>query len=307
MKELDIYKSIINDTDPVKVFEYLSSTLNDTIKYWDYFVNWNRVLGNVSEYEIELNTLNYLVGKTNIEEEFTKLIEQQPPIIRLVPLLLACRENDIKVITDIEYGNLEYERFTFHITDKPSKEYINKICRFAKETGVLELFKTKRLKSVPDYVLGIEVGLDSNARKNRGGTSMEKVIDNLLIPICKKHNLLLMKQASSPKILNQWNINLEVDKTSRRFDFAINKNGKLFLIETNYYSGGGSKLKSTAGEYQSLNEYINKQGHNFIWITDGQGWKSTLRPLQETFNKIDYTLNIKMVLDGVLEYILTER
>jgi type II restriction enzyme len=135
---------------------------------------------------------------------------------------------------------------------------------------------------------------------------MENIIGSLLTPICEEHDILMIKQATAAKILNQWNINIEVDKTSRKFDFAVNRNGALFFIETNYYSGGGSKLKSTAGEYISLSDYIAKQGHNFIWITDGQGWKSTLRPLYETFNRIDYTLNIKMVLDGVLEYILTE-
>jgi len=98
---------------------------------------------------------------------------------------------------------------------------------------------------------------------------------------------------------------MTVDKTSRRIDFVIFNGKDLFLIETNFYTGGGSKLKATAGEYQTMFDYWKKDGHKFIWVTDGEGWKTTKRPLEETFNHIDYTLNLDMVAKGVLEKITT--
>lgn len=305
MKSLPVYRNLLNCSTASQVFKYFSTSLNDSITYWDYFVNWEKVLGNVQDFEIDLNTLNYLVGKENIEEEFKSLLSRQPSIARLIPILLACRETDFKILTDFAGGNLQYENFSFDLSSPLTKQDVDKFCRFMSKTKLLDLFRSRRLKSVPDYVLGVEVGLDSNGRKNRGGTSMENIVESLLTPICNTHNLSLMKQATSEKVREQWGIDLQVDKSSRRFDFAVKRKNTLILIETNYYSGGGSKLKATAGEYKSLYNFLVAQGHLFIWITDGLGWQSTLRPLEETFNHIDYTLNLKMVLVGILEHILT--
>jgi len=157
---------------------------------------------------------------------------------------------------------------------------------------------------IPDYVFGIEVGLDSNGRKNRGGTTMETIVESLLHPICLEKEIPFMVQATAPKIKDKWGVDIEVDKSSRRFDFAIKSKKTLYLIETNFYGGGGSKLKSTAGEYRTLFDYISSQGHQFIWVTDGLGWKKALRPLEETFNYIDYTLNLKMCSTGLLSAII---
>ncbi len=114
-------------------------------------------------------------------------------------------------------------------------------------------------------------------------------------------------QATSPKIKREWGIKVEVDKSTRRFDFAVRNEDTLYLIETNFYSGGGSKLKATAGEYRDLFNFVSSQGHRFIWITDGLGWKKTLRPLEETFNYIDYTLNLKMVSTGLLSELIVQK
>ena len=99
---------------------------------------------------------------------------------------------------------------------------------------------------------------------------------------------------------------MPVDKSSRRYDFAVHNGQSLYLIETNFYGGGGSKLKATAGEYKALQDYLRKSGHTFIWITDGLGWKTTIRPLEEAFNHIDFVLNLAFVESGVLEHIIKE-
>ncbi len=304
MKVLSAYEHHIEASNPSEVFRYLVATLNESITYWDYFVNWEKVLGNLGDVEIDLHTLNYLIGKENIEGQFKTLLTRQNSLARLIPLLLACRDTGFRILTDFASGKLVYETFTFQAGQIFTNTDIEKVTRFAKETGLLELFRSKRLRSVPDYVLGVEVGLDSNGRKNRSGSSMEKIIEGLLVPICNKQNMLLMNQATSEKVKEEWGMDLRVDKSSRRFDFAVRRNNTLFLIETNYYGGGGSKLKATAGEYISLHEFVVGQGHKFIWITDGQGWRSALRPLYEAFDRIEYTLNIRMVLNGILEYIL---
>jgi len=306
VKYTNIFKESLGCNSPDEVFDYFKSTLNSSITYWDYFVNWEKVLGNVRDLEIDLNTLNYLIGKEDMEKEFKYLFNRQPSLIRLIPILLACREANFKILTDFTGGKFTYEDFTFKTHKTLSDEEIDKAYRFADNAGILSLFRHKTIKNVVDYVIGVEVGLDSNGRKNRGGTTMERIVEGLLKPICERNKLDYMTQATAVTVKAKWGINLRVDKSTRRFDFAIRRGKSLCIIETNYYGGGGSKLKATAGEYKALYNFLSADGHKFIWITDGAGWESTLKPLEETFNHIDYTLNLNMVCKGVLENLINE-
>ena len=304
MKYSSIFKKRIGCNNEKEVFAYLINNLNDSIRYWDYFVNWKKVIGNTKDLEVDLNILNYLIGKENIEKEFGYLLKKHPQVVRLIPVLLACREHKFKILTDLSEGNLKYEDFSFEEKRNLSDAEISKAVRFAKKSGLLKIFKDKTVKNVVDYTIGIEVGLDSNGRKNRCGTAMEKVTENFVKEICSSHGFNYIKEATAEKVLEQWGLKLRVDKSSRRFDFAVYNGKSLYLIETNYYGGGGSKLKSTAGEYKALYDFLTKDGHKFIWITDGLGWESTSRPLEETFNHIEYLLNLKMLTNGLLEDII---
>ncbi|MEB3181384.1 MAG: type II restriction endonuclease [Nostocaceae cyanobacterium] len=311
MKFQTIFQTHLNCANESEIFQHFQSTLTDSINLWNYFVDWQKVLRNFSQIEINLNTLNYLVGKDNIEQEFRQLLQQYPQIINAIPILIASHTSSFQILTDYPNDSLSYKNFNF--TTKKLKNRtslteadIDDIVEFVKNTGILDLFKNKTIKSIPDYVLGIEVGLDSNGRKNRGGKTMETIVESLISKICQENNFLFMSQATSQKIQAAWNINVQVDKSSRRFDFAINNQTSLYLVEANFYGGGGSKLKATAGEYKTLFDFISRQGHKFIWITDGLGWKTTLRPLEETFQHIDYTLNLNMAGSGLLAELIKE-
>jgi len=311
MKFQTIFKTHVNCATESEIFQHFQSTLTDSINLWNYFVDWQKVLRNFHQIEINLNTLNYLVGKDNIEQEFRQLLQHYPQIIHAIPILIACRTSSFQILTDYPNGSLSYKNF--NLTTKKLKNRtslteadIDDIVEFVKNTGILDLFKNKTIKSIPDYVLGIEVGLDSNGRKNRGGKTMETIVENLISTICQENNFLFMSQATSQKIQAEWNIHVQVDKSSRRFDFAIKNQTSLYLVEANFYGGGGSKLKATAGEYKTLFDLISRQGHKFIWITDGLGWKTTLRPLEETFQYIDYTLNLNMAGSGLLAELIKQ-
>lgn len=307
MKFHPVFQQHLNCSNTNDVFQYLKNNFTDSISLWNYFVDWHKVFKNFKTIEIQLNLLNYLVGKDNIEDEFRQLLSNYPKVATVIPFLIACRTANFKILTDYISEDFNYKLFSFKGKNYLTQEEINDVIEFVTETGLIELFKNKTIKSIPDYVIGVEVGLDSNGRKNRGGSTMETIVKNLLQQICQEHKLLLMPQATSPKIKQEWGINVEVDKSTRRFDFAIKNGSTLYLIETNFYGGGGSKLKSTAGEYKALFDFISSQKHKFIWITDGLGWESTLLPLEETFNHIDYILNLKMVSTGLLSEIITQK
>ena len=307
MKNSQVFHDFLGSAATKDVFKHLKNTLTDSITIWDYFVNWQKVLSNFKSVEIHLNTLNYLIGKNNIEQEFRELLQTYPGIYSAIPILIACRTKNFRILTSFTEGHFQYKGFNFSSQSLLFPENIDAAVEFVRETGVLELFKNRTIKSIPDYVLGIEVGLDSNGRKNRAGDTMEIIVEELVKPICNASNFTYIKQATAEKILIEWDIVVEVDKSSRRFDFAINNQELIYLIEVNFYGGGGSKLKATAGEYKGLYDFLTAQNHKFIWITDGLGWKSTLKPLEETFNYIDYTLNLNMASSGLLAEIIKQQ
>jgi hypothetical protein len=282
-----------------KNFKNLVTTLKDSIKTWEYFVNWEKTFRNSSEFEITLNKLNYLLGKADLKTEFLRLYASNPDIVRAIPVLLAVRENQFGIY-DIDTKQNKLFDFSVGTKNNPDELY-----EFIEKSGLVKLFKEDGVKNLVDYVLGVEVGLDSNGRKNRGGTLMEKIVEKHIKDFCAKHRLEYLIQANAAQIFTKWGYKIEVDKSSRRFDVAIfnPQNKKIKLVETNFYNGGGSKLKAVCGEFKALYDELKRQDIDFVWVTDGRGWNSAKRPLEETYNHNDYVFNLAMVEQSVLEHL----
>lgn len=300
MKYIEKYKSmgILSDN---AAFEYLLSNLKDTIRTYDFFVAWGKVLGNVSQIEVALNILNSLIGKDDIKNRLRQLINQYPEVVPVIPFLIAVRGTTIK-IADIG-GDITY---SFSKKKTYSEEQIDSIVLFAEKSGLLQVLEDKSIKNLVDYAIGVEVGLDTNARKNRSGTAMENLTEVYVKDICEKHGFKYLAQATAAKIKQEFGKDVSTDKADRHFDFAVNTGDMLYLMEVNYYGGGGSKLKSVAGEFSSLFGLVKNENTGFIWVTDGEGWQTAKRPLRETFDVTDYVMNINMIEKGLLEEIVTK-
>ncbi len=298
---------ILNLNSDNEFFDYFKDNLNlKGITQWSYFVNWEKVYKNVVPFEKELNLLNILIGKENIQQELSNLILEYPKVVNAIPLLLAIRfknKKEQKINILINTVSYQYDNFDLSV-ETPDQQEAENIATLFVNTGLGELVRDKKIKNLVDFATGVEVGLDSNGRKNRGGHQMENLIEGYIQNVCKEQNLPYLKEANAKAIKENWNIDLEIDKSSRRIDYVINKNGKLYFFEVNFYNGGGSKLKSTAAEYVKMNDYWNKQNIEFIWITDGAGWLKTLLPLREYFDKAEYLLNLEMLKNGILKKIL---
>jgi hypothetical protein len=283
--------------DMGNTFTELVDGFKSSIKTWDYFINWDKVYTNTSDLEITLNKLNYLLGKENLKEEFAKLYESNPDIVKAFPVLLAVRENKLEIF---DKYTKESEFFDFTNGTDGAEKYFE----FLEKSGLSRLFQRDGIKNLVDYVLGVEVGLDSNGRKNRGGTLMENIVEVYIEEFSKKHGFEYMTQARATDIREKWGYEIEVDKSERSFDFAVYnpQTKKLKLFEANFYNGGGSKLKAVCGEFRSLYDTLTKQNIDFVWITDGLGWKTTKRPLEETFvYNNGKVFNLAMLEHGVLE------
>jgi len=286
-----------------EAFEDFYSTLRPSLKLWDYFVNWDKVYRNTKQIEIQLNLWNYLLGKSDFDSEFLELLKQHPEIVSAIPSLIVrdgSASQSFSIVSDI--ADLTKPDLIFDFSRPASSEADRKLAlQFFKQTGLIKLFTKDGVKNLVDYVIGVEAGLDSNGRKNRSGTSMEIIVESYLKRFCELNKLTYLSQATSNAIREKWGFEVPVDKSSRRFDFAISNGKKLVLMEVNFYGGGGSKLKATAGEYKGLYSFLKASGLEFVWITDGQGWETTKEPLGEAFVEVDYIWNLNWLTRGYLE------
>lgn len=281
-------------------FEDIIASLKDSIATYDYYVDFDKVYANVSKVEMQLNLLNYLIGKDNIEEEFGKLVLDYPDVIHAIPILLAVREGQIKII-DGEYISYNFKKMNHEVKD---------YAKLIRESGLAELFEKKKIKNLVDYVTGVEVGLDTNARKNRTGHLMENIVESYIknipgVDYLKEATKKDIKAHFKTNVLDSLALDEDNDRTNKRFDFVVkNKKGELLLIETNYYSSSGSKLNETARSYAKLAQDIKGiSGVKFVWITDGEGWKSTQNNLREAYNYIDHLYTLEDLDNDTLEKI----
>ena len=276
------------------------STFTNYLRTYVYYVDFEKVYKNANIYKVELNILNSLIGSKSIEKDFFNLVEKYPECLKAIPLLLAVRAIEIHAFDD----NGDY-LYSFDKINQSPEQYMY----FMRETGLFDLMENKITSNLFDYAMGVETGLDSNARKNRGGHIMEDLVEDFIkdAGFIKDENYFKEMYAKNVEAL--WGIDLgstiNEGKTSKRFDYVIKTDKNIYAIETNFYNSGGSKLNETSRSYKNLAlEAKNIDGFKFVWITDGFGWKSAKRNLQETFECMDLIFNINDLKNGILKEVI---
>lgn len=276
--------------------EWLSK-FKTSISDYTYYVDFEKIYKNVDKVKVELNILSSLIGSKNIEEEFQNILIRYPETLECIPLLLAVRSQEIFIKDEINEYLFKFDKMVYSIND-----YI----KFMRESGLFDLLQNHIINNLYDYVLGIEVGLDSNGRKNRGGHLMEDLVESYIVKAGYQKNVNYFKEMYLKDIEKKWNLDLSEmsgnNTSTKRFDFVIKTDKQVYVIETNFYSGGGSKLNETARSYKMLaQESKNVVGITFIWFTDGTGWNSARKNLEETFNELETMYNIDDLENGILE------
>ncbi len=267
--------------------------MKPSINQYNYYVDFEKVYENVNDLKVELNIMNSLIGSKNIEEDFRSLLNKYPEIIKCVPTLLAVRQREIYAQDEEGAFNYDFDKMNYSIG-----QYII----FMRKTGLLDLIADHLINNLVDYCLGIEVGLDSNGRKNRGGHQMEDLVETFL----KKAKVEYYKEMYLSDIEKRWGVNLSAvsadGNTEKRWDFVVKTSNMVYVIETNFYSAGGSKLNETARSYELIAEKMKTvKGAKFIWVTDGGGWRSARKNLSETFEVLEDLYNINDLENGELE------
>ncbi len=275
------------------------SNFRPSIADFSYYTDFNKVYENVNSMKIELNILNSLIGSKNIELDFENLVSKYPEILKCIPILLAVREKEIYAG---KQGNVDLYSFN------SQKNTIDEYKTFLRETGLFELLSNHIINNLFDYVTGVETGLDSNGRKNRGGHQMEDLVENYIQKAGFKKDINYFKEMYISEVSLKWNIDLSAvsnkGKMEKRWDFVIKTDDNIYLIETNFYGSGGSKLNETARSYKTIaTEMKTVEGAKFVWFTDGAGWKSAARNLEETFDVLEDIYSIHDMENGIMKEI----
>ena len=279
----------------------------DSIADYGYYVDFEKVHRNVNEIKVELNILNSLIGSRIIREDFKALLSKYPEVLKCIPLLLAVRANEI-YCQDENGGHLfrfdKWDCFSVNSTKYELYSY------FMDKTGLFDLLENHIINNLVDYATGVETGLDSNGRKNRGGHLMEDLVEGFIVKAGFVKNISYYKEMYRHQISEKWGIDLSAisnqGKMEKRFDFVVKTPGMIYGIETNFYGSGGSKLNETARSYKTLAlEADTIDGFTFIWFTDGKGWSSARNNLEETFDVMEHIYNIADLENGIINEVLT--
>ena len=274
-------------------FDEWLSKFKPSISNYKYYVDFNKVVENADRYKHELHLMNSLIGSKDIENDFLKLASKYPTVLNCIPTLIAVRSNEILVL-----DNSVLFEYAF---DKPNYT-LDQYAIFLREVGLFDMISNHFVNNLYDYVLGVETGLDSNARKNRGGHLMEDLVENYI----KETGFTYYKEMYSEEIEKKWKLDLSklthTGTSHKRFDFVIDSGKCIYGIEVNFYTSSGSKLNETARSYEKLTESAkNIEGFKFVWITDGIGWRNAKGNLKETFSILEHIYCLEELEQGILK------
>lgn len=260
-----------------KNFNEFMSQLQETNQTLDFFCDFDKISQNVEEIKLSLCMLNSLIGATDMRKSVETIWKRDQTAFNVMGILIAVRDEGNKFVIN-SLGQCVVLDSMF--------QSIDGVLEFLDTTGLAEVFQSKKITDLVDYVFGIETGLDTNARKNRSGHIMEGMVAKILI----ENGIDFRQEVYS----SEWpEISQVLGDDEKRFDFVIETNDKTYLIEVNFYSGGGSKLNEVARSYSDIAPKINSvDGFEFVWITDGIGWKSARNKLQEAYNIIPSIYNL---------------
>ena len=275
-------------------------TFTDSIADYKYYIDFETIYKNAEKYKVELNILNSLIGSRSIENEFENIVKKYPETLKCIPILLAVRQSEILVLDD------ESNKFEYNF--KKMNYDVSQYSIFMKETGLFNLLQNHLVNNLYDYVLGVECGLNYNARKNRGGHLMEDAVEKFIQKAGFKKGETYFKEMYLQDIEEKWKLDMSFisnqNQATKRFDFVIKTDKCIYGIETNFYASGGSKLNETARSYKMIAEEAEKVvGFEFVWFTDGMGWISARNNLKETFDNMEHIYNIADMKNGIMKEI----
>lgn len=275
-----------------KIDNYFFSLQKDN-RELSSFVDIDKIICNVDKVQIHLNSLNYLISgsKKEFEKRVCNLFSLNKDCFLILPILIAVRDNFDSLINNF-FSACELN--------------IDIILSFFYQTNLYKLIFDGKINNFVDYVYGVEVGLDTNARKNRNGKLIEKYLSQYLHNyFCGSKYINIYEQKQLEHVVNMGNIKINYPQVNKKFDFIIinTLNKKILLIESSFYNAGGSKISETSRSYYDIFKKIEEYNSNinFLWVADGLGMKTIKKDIENKYSK-NYITNIHL-LPSKLEWI----
>jgi len=295
--------------------EIFVNNLLETNRGFEFYVDWKNASA-YGEFEIELNAMNVLIKSNNTKEKFFELARKLPTFIATFPLLFALSKNErteiwagknLLAVVGNEIGNDENLKFSFEVEQLKkglTNEEIEKYYYFFVRMGLKSLCENLIEKSLLDYVIGVLVGIDTNGRKNRGGTAFEDACEPIINNLCKKYGIELISQKQFKKLID-YGFEISEDIANRKADFILIKNNKALNLEVDYFFRGGSKPEEIIDSYINRQSDLNKINIGFALLTDGLCWDNKSKnQLQKGFRNLNYLMNFYLAKNGMIEEVI---
>ena len=302
MADLEVYDKYLKTGTLGGLTQLFLDTLVDTNRTHEFFVDWEKVRKNIEQFKIELGILTSLLGTKNFEGDLRKILEGYPEVLSLIPMLIAVRGEKLKVIKDFGERDSDIVEYSFQKKDL-NEDGINKIVGFFRKTGLEGIFTDGQTKNLRDYLLGVEVGMDTHARKNRSGHSMEIALSPLLKILEKKLDLKIYAQKKFKDVHSIFGT-IPTGLADRQFDFVISRGGKAINLEADFFTTTGSKPQEIIDSYINRWKELNEVGWGFIFVTDGGAWQGQRSQISKAIEELPYTFNLNFVRKGLLEEVI---
>lgn len=299
MAELKFYEENLEVRTLGELTQLFLDTLVDTNRTHEFFVDWDKVRKNIEQFKIELGILNSLLGTKNFEEDLRKILGGYPEVLSLIPMLIAVRESKLKIIEDFGEKDSNIVEYSFHKRDI-NDAAVNGIVEFFRKTGLEDIFTDGQTKNLRDYLLGVEVGMDTHARKNRSGHSMEIALSPLLKILERGLGLKIYAQKKFKDVHNIFGT-IPTGLADRQFDFVISRGGNVINLEADFFTTTGSKPQEIIDSYINRYKELGEVGWGFIFVTDGGAWRGQRNQISKAIEELPYTFNLNFVRKGLLE------
>ncbi|HUS45986.1 MAG TPA: type II restriction endonuclease [Phycisphaerae bacterium] len=306
MAILGPYRQVLGLSDAGDITRVFLETLIPTNKTYDFFVNWEKVRDHVEALKFEISVLNAVCGSRDVESDLRHAIRRHPEVVEAFPIILAVRNSRISVLDpEVEpFPTVRELDFSARSDLEPTE--IEEILNFCRRTGITALFASLRLTNLRDYLLGVEVGMDTNARKNRSGTWMENQVEGHIAAALENLPGSRMIHQKTFGGLAKQGIQIPSQLRNRQFDLAFLRGRTRINIEVNYYGGGGSKPQEIIDSYINRQDVLRKADWRFILITDGFGWKAGQNQLRRGVEEFDFIMNLHFVRAGLLVHAIQQ-
>ena len=302
MANIKSYKSFFGFKSHQEIRDAFCGSLLATNRTYDFFVNWKKVQSNIEKFKIEIGILSTLTRSKSFEKELEAILLEYPKTAQVLPLLIAMRDARFDVLENLENASV----YTFDFSQKLTKNSAQKILDFVKQSGIASSLFTQ-IKVLHDYLYGVEVGLDSNARKNRSGSFMENIIGQSLDEIRQSvKNVEIFPKGTFRNLATKHGLPIPHSLRDRTPDFSIRRGNQLLSIEVNFYSGQGSKPQEIVDAYINRQRELKRSGWEFIWITDGNGWRKGQNQISKAIEQMDFVMNISFVKKGFLKHVIEQ-